>query len=297
MIQPRQWLIIFNPDAGYLSSNHYKECLIKRILREIHSQVVFTRYAGHATEIVRHSWDYDRIGVFGGDGTVSEVINGMNLDRQRLLIFPGGRSNGVARDLGIRSLEMAFAAEKMDRCQGLDLVGVDFRCQHNSFSRIMVSTASIGYGADVVKLANQFRNPLGAYGYWVAAFLRAQSFRLPQFCAQIESEDCHLASGPYSSLVINNLSHIGNLPVFKRADIHDGRFEISLIKPVLGLFILLRFINLAGTTSSSWSDEQQARHLSIGLKTPRSLVVDGKLWDNIIQAEFHIHEKKLVCLA
>jgi YegS/Rv2252/BmrU family lipid kinase len=66
----------------------------------------FTRYMGHATELVAEICDefsgIKNIVILGGDGTLNEVINGIrNSDEVLLGYIPSGSSNDLARSLGI----------------------------------------------------------------------------------------------------------------------------------------------------------------------------------------------------
>lgn len=72
-------------------------------------EYVETRYADHATEIVRErSGDFDAVIAVGGDGTVSEVVAGAIGTSVEIGIVPTGSTNMVAKELGIpRSLGRA----------------------------------------------------------------------------------------------------------------------------------------------------------------------------------------------
>ena len=83
---------------------------VKEILEDqnITYQYHFTRYKNHATELAHHICSQDNeiknIVVLGGDGTVNEVINGID-DFSKVILgyIPSGYSNDFARSLGISS--------------------------------------------------------------------------------------------------------------------------------------------------------------------------------------------------
>ena len=65
-----------------------------------------TDYPSHATKILSelNFKDYDFIICVGGDGTINEVINGMNLMKTTpLAIIPFGTANVLSYELGINS--------------------------------------------------------------------------------------------------------------------------------------------------------------------------------------------------
>jgi diacylglycerol kinase family enzyme len=62
--------------------------------------VTMTERPRHAIEVARALDSADRIYVFGGDGLLNEVLNGVGKDAV-VGVLPGGRTNVVARALGI----------------------------------------------------------------------------------------------------------------------------------------------------------------------------------------------------
>ena len=141
-----------------------------RLSGELGAQVVFTEGRGHATQLASSS-RADSLAVFGGDGTLAEV--GMDLSRQRLLPLAGGTGNGLARDLGLTSIERSFAAARAGRVQSLDLIRVEWEGAAGAGSRLAISTASVGYAARVVALANAYFKRLGPWCYPLASTIQA----------------------------------------------------------------------------------------------------------------------------
>ena len=297
MVDQHKWLVIVNPNAGYHCSDLWYKRLVCQIRQKLDSLIIFTSYPGHATEIVRQNWEFENIGVYGGDGTIAEVINGMDFDRQRMLVFPGGTGNGLAHDLGIHSLENAFSAIQTGQPRVIDLIDVNFHTRNGSFSRLMVSTSGIGYVTAVARLASRIRPSLRSNCYKAAAVCLAISIRLPEFTALVKSDGCNPDYARFCSLIINNTRHIGNVPVFKSANMHDGRFEVSLAQPVLGLYYLKRLTQIGQRPPVTWSNDYQSRYLSIFLKEPHYLMIDGELLKGVIQAEYKIWKKHLLCIA
>jgi diacylglycerol kinase family enzyme len=59
----------------------------------------------------------------GGDGTVHEVVNGIDLEKQSVLIVPAGSLNCLARSLGIKSIEDALSLIiNKNKMQRVDLI-------------------------------------------------------------------------------------------------------------------------------------------------------------------------------
>ena len=136
------WLAIVNPRAGFLRPESWRQTIQDDIRRETGADVVFTQYPGHATELAAAS-GADGLIVFGGDGTIAEVVNGMDLPRQRILFLAGGTGNGLVRDLGLRSPADGFAAIRAGRLRTLDLIRLTFQAAGQTLSRLAVSTVSV----------------------------------------------------------------------------------------------------------------------------------------------------------
>ena len=87
---------------------------------------------------------FDRLIVFGGDGTINEVVNGLqdsnNLQSFKLGIVPTGSGNSVAHDTGLLDFQDAIQKCVGDDIMKMDVNQVDF----DSFSRLSVSV--LGWG-------------------------------------------------------------------------------------------------------------------------------------------------------
>jgi len=65
--------------------------------RRLEYEVVRTERVGHAAELVRdHGRAFDGVIAVGGDGTVHEVVQSLDLERHRLGIVPSGSGNDFA---------------------------------------------------------------------------------------------------------------------------------------------------------------------------------------------------------
>ena len=92
--------IIFNPKAGNSKLTRLNKIIAK--LNKNNTVTLFeTNVAGDATNIARtESNNFDIIVAAGGDGTINEVVNGINSNTP-LAIIPMGTANIVAIEAGI----------------------------------------------------------------------------------------------------------------------------------------------------------------------------------------------------
>ena len=150
--------IIVNPTAGDGQAEkrwqNFENDLKKN---KIHYHAIMTEYKNHATALISEavSAGYHRIGVFSGDGTLNEVLQGLfdedliKSDDLRLIFLPAGSSC---------DFEKKFKNQRnlIERIQGDDCISIDVfkvECQDFSgqqISRYIVNNSSIG----IISLAN-----------------------------------------------------------------------------------------------------------------------------------------------
>ena len=289
------WLAIINPRAGHRRSPRWSEAITRRLERELGAQVVFTQRPGHARALAASACHFEGLAVFGGDGTTADVVNGMAVDRQKLLLLAGGTGNGLARDLGLQSLDAAFAAVRANRLRHLDLIRVSFQSQGQAESLLAISTASIGFAAEVVVLANRFFKPLGALCYPLAATL--QSLRQAVFPLLVSIDGGAVVNYWLSNVLVNNTRHAGNFSAFRQADPGDGKMEVLLARAGAGPQLLHNLAVLTHTYFYATASEFQARSLTIHLPTPRRLMIDGEVWDAVSALRFELLAGRLACVA
>jgi diacylglycerol kinase family enzyme len=102
--------LIVNPFASGVTEERL--AAVERELRPTFElAVTMTERPKHAIEVARALDTADRVYVFGGDGLLNEVLNGVG-DNVVVGVLPGGRTNVVARAFGI-PLDPAAAARAL----------------------------------------------------------------------------------------------------------------------------------------------------------------------------------------
>jgi diacylglycerol kinase family enzyme len=102
--------LIVNPFASGVTEERLTA--VERELRpSVELTVTMTERPKHATELARGVAGDDRIYVFGGDGLLNEVLNGLE-DGAVVGVLPGGHTNVVARALSV-PLDPAAAARAL----------------------------------------------------------------------------------------------------------------------------------------------------------------------------------------
>src|SRR3954452_18366502 len=151
----KRMLIIVNPYATTVS-DRLKNLVVYALQARYEVEAVDTEAAEHAIEIGREARNggYDIVVAFGGDGTLSEVANGLAGSDLPVAILPGGSTNVVCRTLGMPN-DVVDATEHLLTLahdwqpRKIDLGMVD--------DRYFVFACGAGIDASVVKRVD--RNP------------------------------------------------------------------------------------------------------------------------------------------
>jgi diacylglycerol kinase family enzyme len=289
------WLAVVNPSAGRRRSPRWRRAIADQIARELGAEVVFTERRGHAEALSAEARVFAGVAVLGGDGTTAEVVNGMDLDRQVLLLLAGGTGNSLARDLHLTSLKAAFAAAHGGRRRTLDLLRVTFCIQKEIHTRLAISTTSVGYAAEVVGLTRHFYKSLGPLCYPVAATLQAARQR--SFPLSVSVDGGPAREQRLSNVMVNNTCHAANFRAFRRADLSDGQMDVLLARAGCASQLLHNLAVLSRTYLYATAAEFGARQLSLKLPTPKRLMIDGELWEGVTGVQFEVLAGKLKCVA
>lgn len=272
--------IIFNPRAGKLNLTDSLD-LVANTWRAQDWDVALrpTNAPGHATVLAREAAaaGEDVVLAAGGDGTLSQVANGLAGSQTILAPIPAGTANAFAQELQLprpQLLEprgMVNAAEALlaGRVQKMDL-------GYTSYAE----TAShwllwCGVGADAFLVERLEPRPtwskrLGAVGYSLQA--AAQLGELPQLRAVVEVDD-HTVEDEFLLIVISNtrLYAGGLITLNSNGRLDDGLLEVWLF----------RAGSAPGVLAPGWRVAQMARYLAaakldIHEQQPGMTVVPGR---------------------
>jgi len=102
--------LIVNPFASAVTEERLR-AVEEELSKSYSLAVALTERPKHATELARELGDVDALFVYGGDGLLNEVLNGLG-KQTAVGVLPGGRTNVVARALRVPS-EPAEAARAL----------------------------------------------------------------------------------------------------------------------------------------------------------------------------------------
>ncbi len=291
----RQIKVILNPYAGSWKPRQLVGSLIQQFAQcGIEVDLVMTQSPGEATELARAAVEcgFQGIVVVGGDGTVSEVVNGLmqaSTDEAQigpLGIIPLGTANDLADMLHLpRRLK--------DACQrialgNLHLIDV---CQVND--HFFVNNSAVGLEALVTRRSEDIRFIQGKLRYLVAAFLTIWS--QPAWHAFIEW-DTGTYRGPIAMVSVGNSPRTGGaFWLTPKAKLDDGKLDF-VYAPALKRFSLLRLLPQALTgkhIDHNMVVYLQSKALKVTIE-PTLAQADGELLaPDITHLEYRVWPQKL----
>ncbi len=223
--------IISNPISGRKKSNYKRIKELYRYLDEnnIEYQLYESKYYQHPKEIAHQITTENLTGdiiVIGGDGTFSEVLNGIvDLDKWTLGLIPAGSGNDFASCLGlnrkdlIEDLKIILKREM----KPVDYIQVnDMRCAN-----------VLGTGIDVEVLVNFEKHTKlkGSFRYFYSLLESLFHIQWHEFDVSIDGSEFEHKKGFLVTLC--NGSHIGGgIPICPQANPEDGQLEFVFVNQI-----------------------------------------------------------------
>lgn len=220
-------LVIFNPAARGEKSQRLRAFLDAKIGPDV--TLAPTQYAGHAKTLAAQAADrgFDIVVAAGGDGTINEVVNGLDPSHVLLGVLPLGTVNVFAEELGIpRKLEAAWNVLQECNVRTIDLGCAEAGGQR----RLFVQLAGVGFDAQTVRTNNwELKKKIGMLSYLVAG---AQVLWEPRRAVDVTpgGQGCIVLIG-------NGRLYGGKLALFPKAQMDDGKLDVCVFEQWNGLAV------------------------------------------------------------
>ena len=267
----RRALIVANPIAGRGRARAAAHELAEGLARAgIENELYFTAARGDARTRLRcMDPAVDLVVSVGGDGTVSEVLDGLVRREVPVMILAMGTGNVMSLDLGLpHDVDGVLDVIASRRARQLDVARVNQR--HLSF---LVS--GIGFDGMVVRELEALRKGPISKLTWARAALRTLArYREPELEVELDGERL---AGTYGFVLFSNVIHYGGSRVLHRdARIDDGLFEAYLFRGCshLGLLGYGLWGMLAGLPGGRCT-LRRARKIRVRSAVPVPYQVDG----------------------
>ncbi|MEZ4657177.1 MAG: diacylglycerol kinase family lipid kinase [Caldilineaceae bacterium] len=202
-------------------------------------EVQETQHPGHAIALAQMAGmaGYATIAVAGGDGTVSEVVNGlMAVDSSTappaLAIFPAGTGNDFAAAAGFGLKDEQIAARIVGgNRRAIDVGRVILRLEGAARTHYFNNSLGIGLEAATVMQAARIQRLNGVMLYAVAAVRTLLHFAPIEMHIQCEQHDgqTQSLSGPMIMLTVGNSRRTGGgFHLTPDAELDDGLLDMGV---------------------------------------------------------------------
>ena len=265
---------IINPISGAKETQNAKRKLPKLIMQTLDMEqwlpnIVFTEYAGHATELAHQyaRMGFDAVVAVGGDGTVNEVARGLKDTKTALGILPMGSGNGFARHLNIpirpqKALEMINHSEPINVDYGL------------ANGRLFVSTCGTGFDAVV---ADNFAgsNKRGFMTYLQNTLKVAFSYQPQTY--HIVGDGLDVTHKAFLITFANANQWGYEAMIAPKASVQDGKMDIMLMSShaILGSASLALRLFTGSIDNSYFMDTIRAKEITLEREAVAPFHIDG----------------------
>jgi YegS/Rv2252/BmrU family lipid kinase len=276
---PKKLLLLVNPYSG--SGKSLAACeYLKRHITGYEFTTIVSEYKGHFVDFLKKEElnQYEKIVIFGGDGTMHEITNGIaeKGSTPPLLLFPCGGGKALNHDIDNLTWESSLQKFQENHTKQIDIFKAQFP-KASVGEKMFYGFNIIGWGlvSDINLTAEKLRW-LGGLRYSIAAVIHI--FKNPRFKGKVTVDE-EVFTGDFCFVLACNTQHTGKaMKIAPLAALDDGLLDILVIKHV-PFFHLLRLFPLIFSGNHIHSPlviYKKARKFSIEAE-PKILVVDGEV--------------------
>jgi diacylglycerol kinase (ATP) len=228
-------LAIINPVAGRGAAARTWARVLDRVDAAGRWEYAFSQGPGHARELAAAAAGrYNRVIAVGGDGTASEVANGLAHSATALALIPAGRGNDLARNLKIPHEALAathLALHGAERAIDLGEITTP------TTSRYFINIAGFGFDAEVAWRVNRLPELGGGTLPYLAGVLQTLfQYRAPGMRLRL---DRHAIDRRVFLVAVGNCaSYGGGMHIVPDARPDDGLLDVCVVKDLSRLEVL-----------------------------------------------------------
>ena len=262
---------IINPISGGIKKDMLPALIGKYIDKNIFDiEIVFTRSAEHNVELAQKAVEQkkDIVVAVGGDGTINHIAKFVTGTQSTMAIVPVGSGNGLARHLGL-SLNHERSLKIINQ---LKTISVDTGKANDAF---FINVAGAGFDAHVSHMfATAPKRGLISY----AKITLAEFARYKSRSYELIIDGNKVNENAFLVCVANGSQYGNNAFIAPGADLTDGVFEVSVLKPFLKRHV--PFIGLEMFTkkfgNSAYVKTYRGKHIIINRPFAEVVNIDGE---------------------
>lgn len=275
--------VIVNPESGKGNGRKFYNQILPIVENNSNIEVFLTERPLHAVELAKKLENSNRIIVCGGDGTLHEVINGINLNSKSILgLIPIGSGNdfSISYHKSIKDVVSLFKFYISDNVETRNVnfgnVQVTDEDGTKHTSRL-INSFGVGFDAKVA-FYNQRNKVLSGVLSYIVAILKAL-FEFSQIEFTGEYDNNKISGNVLFCAVGNGESIGGGLYLMPNAKVDDDILDLSVVTIKSRLKLLTLLPKAMNNTLSSRMELKQYKFkdLNLTLKNPFFVHIDGEI--------------------
>jgi diacylglycerol kinase (ATP) len=193
----------------------------------------------------------DLVVAVGGDGTLTEVLNGYFLAGRQpprgaaLGYLPSGTGSDFARTMGLYGLTAAQQVERLASgtvrlldCGQVHFAGAGPDGRVHETSRLFLNESSLGFSAETVNNVNRASKRFGGKTSFLLGVLRTL-VRLRNPLLEVTVDGKQVYEGPTLLVAVANGKYFGgSMMIAPMADPQDGEFDVVVVSAMSRLKVL-----------------------------------------------------------
>ena len=269
---------IYNPTAGKGKAQRFREAIEAKLEAQGVAYTFWeTRAVRDAVRIARELTQKGETDIIamGGDGTINEVLNGLeDPSKVNLGLIPCGSGNDFAAAIGLPNTpegsldiilnEQPKYTDYMD-CSGVRGLNV------------------IGAGIDVEVLKRCYKAKVlkGSLNYFVSMLISVMKFRFYHFNAKMNGK-----SADHTGLIVcacNGRRFGGGISICPDAVFDDGLLDVVMVENVTRIMIPGALVRLIMGKLLKWKNtvHERAPRLEVQFMPAATIQIDGELYDDL----------------
>lgn len=249
----KNWALIANKYAGTRSTKNFWKKMDEKFSRVgITVDYFFTERVGHARELAAQILQkgYTKLVVMGGDGTFSEVIDGLmksgeELSKLNVGLIPFGTGNDWGRYWNLdRDIEKSIQVLATGKVETVDVGKIKYNSEGEDITRYFINAYGLGFDAKVLELTNNLQHTFkgASWTYTLALFMTL--FKNRSQVMEYEFDGGETFKGlSYTASMGNGCYTGGGLKQTPEAVPTDGLLDIMVVEN-LNLIKILKAIPL-----------------------------------------------------
>ena len=239
-ITPQHWAIIINPKSGKKKLREQRKYLFMTLK---HAGILFdykvTKFAGHAIKIAKYfaEQQYKNFLILGGDGTMSEVINGMfsadikDTSSLKFALIPRGTGNDWGRFWGLtRDYKHSIDVFLKGKLQPIDIGKVDYDMEGDKETHFFINSVGFGLDATVVNITHRLKEIFGSHSFMYTVSLLSAVFTYKPHKVKILYSDKTIQESMFTMNIANGCYSGGGMKQTPDALPYDGLLDVMMAK-------------------------------------------------------------------